>query len=231
MTTKPYKGTSMEGPIATWYARITKRDRAYAALAHAIAAHVPPGARVLEVAPGPGYLAIEMARRGLRVSGIDISKTFVRIARDEARTAGVEVDFREGNASQLPYPDGSFDFVLCRAAFKNFADPLGALDEAHRVLAPGGQASIIDLRKEASREDIAAEVATMQLSWLNALWTRLTFRFLLLGRAYTQDAIRELAARSRFGGGDVVRDGIAFELRLTKAEAADQLPRYGNSTR
>jgi ubiquinone/menaquinone biosynthesis C-methylase UbiE len=223
-TQKAYKGTAMEGAIATWYARITRRDRGYAALAHAIAAHVPPGARVLEVAPGPGYLAIELARRGLRVSAVDISKTFVQIARDEARAAGVELDVREGNASQLPYPDGSFDFVLCRAAFKNFADPLGALNEAYRVLAPGGQASIIDLRKEASHEDIAAEVDTMQLSRLNALWTRWTFRWLLLGRAYTYDGVRELAAQSRFGGGELVRDGISFELQLVKPGAPATQP-------
>jgi ubiquinone/menaquinone biosynthesis C-methylase UbiE len=78
----------MEGAIASWYARITQRDRSYRALADAIAARVPRGARVLEVAPGPGYLAIELARRGFAVSAIDISKSFVRITVDNARTAG-----------------------------------------------------------------------------------------------------------------------------------------------
>src|SRR5690242_19035890 len=63
--TKPYKGPNMEGPIATWYARITKRDRGYAQIADDLAARLPRGARVLEVAPGPGYLAVELARRGL----------------------------------------------------------------------------------------------------------------------------------------------------------------------
>src|SRR5215475_13546230 len=111
MTTvqKAYKGPAMEGAIATWYARITKRDRGYSALAAAIAARLAPGARVLEVAPGPGYLAIELARRGLRVSAIDISRSFVRIAGDNARAAGFDIDVRQGNASQLPCADGSFD--------------------------------------------------------------------------------------------------------------------------
>src|SRR5262245_1699760 len=68
---KAYRGPAMEGPIASWYTRITRRDRGYTALADAIASRVRPGARVLEVAPGPGYLAIELARRGLRVSGVD----------------------------------------------------------------------------------------------------------------------------------------------------------------
>ncbi len=71
---KAYKGPAMEGFIARWYARITKSDRGYRALADKIAASLPRGARVLEVAPGPGYLAIELAKRGLRTSAVDISR-------------------------------------------------------------------------------------------------------------------------------------------------------------
>src|SRR5262249_48935290 len=138
-----------------------RRDRSYVALADAIAARLPPGAHVLEVAPGPGYLAVELARRGLRVSAVDISTSFCQLTADNAHAAGVPVAVRYGNASQLPYRDASFDYLVCRAAFKNFSAPLGALDEAYRVLAPGGTASIIDLRKEASHDEIRAEVDAM----------------------------------------------------------------------
>ena len=55
----------MEGAIASWYARITQGDRADRARADAIAPRVPRGARVLEVAPGLGYLAIEIVRDGI----------------------------------------------------------------------------------------------------------------------------------------------------------------------
>jgi ubiquinone/menaquinone biosynthesis C-methylase UbiE len=218
-TTKPYKGPAMEGAIASWYSRITRTDRGYTTLAQTIAARVPAGARVLEVAPGPGYLAIELARRGLRVTAIDISHSFVRIAGDHARAAGVDLDVRHGNASQLPCPDDAFDFVVCRAAIKNFSDPLGALNETYRVLAPGGRASIIDLRREASRDEVRAEVDAMQLGWLNTLWTRATFRWFLLKKAYSQSAIEQLVATSRFGRGDLRRDGIGFDLRLEKPRA------------
>jgi hypothetical protein len=51
-THKAYKGPAMEGVIASWYSRITRRDRGYSALVKTIAAHLPAGARVLEVAPG-----------------------------------------------------------------------------------------------------------------------------------------------------------------------------------
>jgi ubiquinone/menaquinone biosynthesis C-methylase UbiE len=216
MTAKAYKGPAMEGFIASWYARITKKDRGYTALADVIAARLPPKARVLEVAPGPGYLAIELAKRGLRVSGVDISRSFVKIASDHAHAAGVDILFREGNASQLPYPDDAFDFVVCRAAFKNFSDPLGALDETYRVLAPGGRASIIDLRKDATMDEIRGEVDAMEISWLSRVWTRWTFRWFLLKNAYTEDAIRELVGNSRFGTGEIRRDGVGFDLRLER---------------
>lgn len=216
---KAYKGIAMEGFIARWYARNTGTDlRGFRANADTVAAALRAGARVLEVAPGPGYLAIEIARRGdFRVSGLDVSHTFVRIARENARSAGVDVDFRQGNASAMPYADGSFEAIVCRSAFKNFTDPLGALDEMHRVLGPGGRAWIYDLRKDASHAEIAAEVKAMSLSRVNAWLTNWIFRTMLLRNAYSRDAIEDLAARSRFGRGELRADGIGFELLLTRA--------------
>jgi hypothetical protein len=59
----------------------------------------------------------------------------------------------------------------------------------------------------------------MQLSTFNAWLTRWTFRTMLLRRAYTREQLDEMARRSRFGGADIVRDGIGFELRLAKSRA------------
>ena len=218
VTHKPYKGLPMEGIIATWYARNTANDvRGTRKSASSIVDRLKPGARVLEVAPGPGYLAIEIAHLGdYRVSGLDISHSFVRIAAVNARKAGVSVDFRHGDAAHMPFPDESFDFVVCRAAFKNFSDPVGALNEIHRVLMHGGRASIIDLRKDASPAAIDDEVAGMHLSALNAKLTRWTFRAMLLKSAYTREAIDAMVSQSRFAKGEVLHDGIGFELRLAK---------------
>ena len=52
----------------------------------------------------------------------------------------------------MPFDSGSFDFVYCRAAFKNFSEPIRAIDEMNRVLKPGGKAVIVDLRKDASAQ-------------------------------------------------------------------------------
>src|SRR5258705_8707885 len=90
-TGKAYKGMAMEGPIATWYAKNTGRGQRmdwFIKESQAVASRVAPGSRVLEVAPAPGYLAIEIAKSGrYRVTGLDISESFVRIAREHARKA------------------------------------------------------------------------------------------------------------------------------------------------
>jgi ubiquinone/menaquinone biosynthesis C-methylase UbiE len=217
-TRKPYRGLPMEGPIARWYAKNTARDtRGYRKTARALAERLAPGSAALEVAPGPGYLAIELAKLGsYPIIGLDISHSFVRIATENARRAGVAIDFRHGDAAHLPFPAESFDLVFCRAAFKNFADPVGALDEFHRVLRPGGQASIFDLRKDASLDAIDREVRGMRLSPLNAFLTRWTFRLMLLRTAHSREALAAMVARSHFGRGEIFEDGIELELRLTK---------------
>src|ERR1700722_17592263 len=94
---KGYKGLGMEGSIARWYAWMTGRKiDDFRATARWLAEQLAPGASVLEVAPGPGYLAIELARLGpYRVVGLDISKSFVRMATENAAKAGVTASFEQ----------------------------------------------------------------------------------------------------------------------------------------
>src|SRR3982074_2787671 len=127
---KAYRGLPMEGPIARWYASNTARDtRGYRKTARAIAERLAPDSAVLEGAPGPGYLSLELAKLGrYQITGLGISRWFVRIASENARQAGVAIDFRYGDAAHMPLPGEAFDLVVCRAAFKNFSDPVGALD-------------------------------------------------------------------------------------------------------
>jgi ubiquinone/menaquinone biosynthesis C-methylase UbiE len=152
---KAYKGMGMEGSTARWYDRTTRKDLPeIKSLAVRIAAAIPSSAQVLEVAPGPGFLSIELAKRGLPVRALDISRTFVDIARSNAAAEGVDVRFDLGNAAALPLEDASVDFVVCRAAFKNFTEPMKALLEMRRVLRPGGKALLIDMRRDASMAEV-----------------------------------------------------------------------------
>src|SRR6266481_5525681 len=219
---KPYKGLGMEGAVAKWYASLTKKSlEDFKALARRIAEQIPPNSNVLDVAPGPGYCAIELAKLGnYEIVGLDISKTFVEIARANAARAGMRVDFRRGNVSDMPLGDRTFNFVLCRAAFKNFSEPKRALQEMYRVLKPGGQALIIDLRRDASRESIRHAVDAMNLGAVNRVITKMTFRFMLLKRAYTKSEFEELISETKFDGIEIRDDLIGLEIWLTKNREA-----------
>ena len=215
---KAYKGFGMEGFTAKWYASLTRKSLdEFKSLARRVADEVPPGSHVFEVAPGPGYFAIELSKLGgYRVTGLDISHTFIEIARRNAKLAGVDVDFQEGNAASMPFKDESFDFLLCRAAFKNFTQPVRVLEEMYRVLKPGGRALIIDLRQDASHESISEAVEKMGLSRVNTLITKLTFRFMLLKRAYTRNTFEQFVSQTKFGPGDIKEDLIGLEISLQR---------------
>jgi len=215
---KAFKGMGMEGLTARWYASLTRKSLdEFKSLAERVAREIPADASVLEVAPGPGYFAVELAKLGsYRITGLDISRTLVEIARTSAAEAGVNVDFRQGDAAHMPFAAESFDFLLCRAAFKNFTEPLPALKEMHRVLKPGGRALIIDLRRDASMQSISKAVQSMHLGAVNALITRLTFRFMLLKRAYTKQEFQRLLAQTKFGAADIREDLIGLELALQR---------------
>jgi ubiquinone/menaquinone biosynthesis C-methylase UbiE len=215
---KGYKGVGMDGAIARWYARTTgKSIEQFRIEARALAARLARDSSIREVAPGPGYLAIELARLGdYQVAGLDISKTFVELASENARKAGVAVAFQLGNAAAMPFEDDSFDLLVCRAAFKNFSEPIRALAEMYRVLKSGGKALIIDLRPDASPRDIAAAVDAMKLGWLNSQITRLTFRHMLLKRAHSKESIRQMVAQTPFRTCEIREEQIGLEITLTK---------------
>lgn len=98
--------------------------------------------------------------------------------------ARVSVDFKQGDAASLPLAASKIDFIICRAAFKNFSDPLGALREMHRVLRPGGTALIIDMRNDVSDEAITGQVEKLRLGLINAFATKIIFKHMLRKRAY-----------------------------------------------
>jgi ubiquinone/menaquinone biosynthesis C-methylase UbiE len=100
-------------------------------------AAVAPGHAVLDVACGTGIVArtVAEAQRGQgRVVGLDLNQAML----DVARRVRPELEWRQGDAARLPFPDGSFDVALCQMALMFFPDRLQVLREMARVVAPGG---------------------------------------------------------------------------------------------
>jgi ubiquinone/menaquinone biosynthesis C-methylase UbiE len=216
-TVKAYKGMGMEGSIARWYDRTTRKDMPeILQLAARIAALVPGAGSVLEVAPGPGFLSIELAKRGLQVRAVDISKTFVEIARHNATAEGVKARFQMGNAAALPVDDASVDFAVCRAAFKNFTEPVKALAEMRRVLKPGGTALLIDMRRDASVAAIRGYVDGLGVSRLNRWFMMLSFRGMLIKRAYPLEEIRRMAVAAGWTDPRIESAPLGFEAWMKK---------------
>lgn len=218
-TTKPYKGLPMEGIIARWYAKTTFKDlNRHTVIAKQLVHKIPANGSVLEIAPGPGYFCIELAKLGnFQITGLDISRSFVEIARRNAADAGLKIDFREGNASAMPFQDNMFDFAFCQAAFKNFSEPVKAIAEIHRVLRPGGTAVIADMRRDASSADIQQEVKGMGLDLVNAFFVKWTFDHMLLKSAYSVDEMKSMVAQTPFGKCRINVQGIGFHVWLEKA--------------
>jgi ubiquinone/menaquinone biosynthesis C-methylase UbiE len=208
----------MEGFSARWYAR-QRGTPSQIAIVRRQAAQLTegmPNGAVLEVAPGPGYFAIEIARLGrFQVTGLDISHTMVEISKENAAAAGVNIEFRQGDATEMPFADESFDLVVCQAAFKTFKRPVSALNEVHRVLRRGGRAVIQDLRKEASGADIDREVDGQKVGAVNGFMTKRILAW-LRNRAYSASHFESLVAESNFRTCEIKSDGIALEVRLEK---------------
>jgi len=101
-------------------------------------ADIRPGNRVLDVACGTGVVAVTAARRGATVSGLDLTPQLLDVARDNAQIAGVRIDWREGDAESLPFPDNSFDVVVSQFGHMFAPRPEVAVGEMLRVLEPGG---------------------------------------------------------------------------------------------
>jgi ubiquinone/menaquinone biosynthesis C-methylase UbiE len=100
---------------------------------------IPKGAKVLDVACGTGNLAIPAAKAGALVTGLDFASNLVEQARVRAKAEGLKIEFQEGDAEAMPYPDGSFDVVVTMFGAMFCPRPEKAAAELIRVTKPGGR--------------------------------------------------------------------------------------------
>jgi ubiquinone/menaquinone biosynthesis C-methylase UbiE len=116
-----------------------------------LAGHHPSGT-LADIGCGPGYLVTLIAEKhpDLRVLGLDTSDEMIKSAESNASRLGLSerVEFRLGDVGDLPLPDGMLDFAVSTLSLHHWTNPSSGLAEIHRVLNPGGQFLLFDLRRD-----------------------------------------------------------------------------------
>jgi ubiquinone/menaquinone biosynthesis C-methylase UbiE len=102
------------------------------------------GLDALDAGCGTGFLALELAARGHRVTGVDFAHAMLAEARRKAAARGVSIRFEEADAERLPFGTGSFDLAISRHLLWTLPHPDAAIDEWIRVLRPGGRLVVVD---------------------------------------------------------------------------------------
>lgn len=108
-----------------------------------------PGERMLDVACGTGIVARQAAPlvgANGQVVALDMNPAMLAVARAQPAPSGATIRWQEGNAMALPFPDDTFDVVLCQHGLQFVPDRAGAVREMRRVLVPGGRALVIVLQ-------------------------------------------------------------------------------------
>ena len=163
------------------------------------AAMVGPETRVLDVACGPGIVACAVARYAARVTGIDLTPAMIAQARKRQDREGLmNVEWRVGDATGLPFTDRTFDVVLTRYSFHHMTEPVLALGEMRRVCRPGGRLVVTDATPSAEAQ---------------ARYNRLErLRDPSHTSALTLDQLRALGRENALS--EAVIDGYGLEARL-----------------
>lgn len=173
-------------------------EKMYDLFVEAVTPRVEEGSRVLDVGCGRGQvtgrLALEMP--DCHVIGVDLSDDMVREAREHI-SGRENLEFRRGDALDLPFDDESFDVVISVASIKHWPDRFAGVQEILRILTPGGSACILEADRDCSKSSTARFVADWRhvvpgseplLNWY--------FRHIVAGQALNLDELVGLMTRA-----------------------------------
>ena len=171
----------------------------------------------LDVGCGTGFLSLELAGRGHRVTGIDFAPQMLAEARKKAAAQGVAVRFEEGDAEQLPFAEGSFDLVMTRHVLWTLPHPEQAIDEWIRVLRPGGRLAAMDSQFDPSVLERSPQNARSSAEYAG-IGDRLPF---LGGRPQSEIEALLRAHGLADVGGDPVADLVEAQLKRMTEEGME----------
>ena len=205
------------GVLASAYEKATRLviDSYYSRIAEEIVAHLPNGS-ILDLGTGPGYLPIEIVKRSsdIHITGVDLSRKLIKIARANAARSGFadRLDFQSGNAGRLEFDDGTFDLVISTGMLHSLKEPVNVLLEIYRVLKAGREAWVFDPARVASAVD--------RKKWKASLNLRERFflaLFKLFGlhkpiKTYTREQAKALIAKTDFKNYRI--DAFENEIRI-----------------
>jgi ubiquinone/menaquinone biosynthesis C-methylase UbiE len=138
--------------LYAWMARGSLFRMIYRRLAADLAAFLPPGARVLDVGTGPGYLPRHLARirPDLDLWGLDRAYAMLRRGRRRLKTPGPRppLHWLVADALALPFPAQTFDLALATFSFHIWPRPVTGLQEMLRIVKPGGQAWVYEMQRQ-----------------------------------------------------------------------------------
>jgi ubiquinone/menaquinone biosynthesis C-methylase UbiE len=191
------------GVLASAYEKATRLviDSYYRCVAEEIVAHLTNG-RILDLGTGPGYLPIEIVKRSsdIHITGVDLSRKLVKIARANAAKSGFadRLDFLSGNAGRLEFDDASFDLVISTGMLHSLKTPVNVLQEIYRVLKAGREAWIYDPAKVASAVDRKRWKASLNLRERFFLWLFKIFGLHKPIETYTREQATALIDKTDF---------------------------------
>jgi len=172
----------------------------------------------LDVGCGTGFLTLELATRGHRVTGVDFAPAMIAEARRKAAERGVSVRLEEGDAEQLAFDTGSFDLVISRHLLWTLPHPEAAIDEWIRVLRPGARLVVVDGQFDAGALKQPAGSARSSQEYA-AIGDQLPF----LGGRSREEIEKLLAAHGlRDVHGDPLHDLVAAQAQRMVDEGLEQ---------